>query len=164
MNLKIAVTVSALLISTSLAQAKNFALPAKGTMVTISVPDDWNPLTDGKAMEGTSSDGKLFIRADIVQSKNLEDATLGAVKYLEDKGVKITDRNPIKDTEINGMKGFNLQMHGTDNIGSAQVSLSIFPSKDAQRWVMVTLWGDEVIEGQNLDDLNHILSSMKLTK
>ena len=162
MSLKLALTVSTLLISASFAQAKNFTLPAKGPMVTIEVPDDWNPQTDGKAMEGTSSDGKLFIRADIVQSKNLEDATLGAVKYLEDKGVKITHRNPIKDMQINGMKGFNLQMQGSDSIGPAQVSLSIFPSKDAQRWVMVTLWGDETIEGQNMDGLGGILDSLKL--
>lgn len=164
MKFKVLVAIGSLLASTSLVQAKTFSLPEKGPMVTLDVPDSWHPQSDGKAMEGTSEDGKLFLRADIVPAKNIEDATVGAVKWLETKGVHITDKMPIKDMQANGMKGFNLQMSGTDSIGPAQVSVSVFASKDAQRFVMITLWGDEVIEEHNLDDLDHIIASLKLTK
>ena len=159
---KFSMTIAALLLSASTSVAATFSLPGTNAIATIDIPDSWQPTQVDGNVEGLSPDGKVYANAKIVQGKDVADAADAGGKWFESKGVKFDESSYIsKDFESNGMKGFNISVLGTDNIGKTQVSMSFFQTKNPEEFVMVSIWGDESLVGQNLTDVNAIGASVK---
>ena len=164
MHFKFALTTAAFILSASIGHAATFALPTTNASATIEVPDSWKPHQAEGGVEGGSPDGKVYVFAQVIQGKDGGAAADSGGKWFETQGVKFDEKSAIsKDVEVNGMKGFNLSVLGTDKIGPTQVSMSFFQTKNPEEFVMISIWGDEVIEGDNLTDVGSIVSSIRPT-
>lgn len=164
MYFKFSLTVAALILSVSTTWAATFALPESNASATIEVPDSWKPHQVEGGVEGGSPDGKVYVFVQVIKGKDGADAADAGGKWFETQGVKFDEKSLIsKNVEINGMKGFNLSVLGTDKIGPTQVSMSFFQTKNPEEFVMISIWGDESLADQNLTDVGLIGASIKPT-
>ena len=164
MRLKFALATAALILSVSISHAATFAVPTDNAAATIDIPDSWKPHQVEGGVEGASTDGKVYVFAQAVRGKDGGAAAEAGAKWFENQGVKLDEKTLVsKDVEINGVKGFNMNILGVDKIGPTQVSMTFFATKDPEEFVLVSIWGDEVIAGDNLTDVGSIVSSIRPT-
>ena len=164
MRFKFALASAALILSSSISHAATFAVPTDNPAATIDIPDTWKPHSADGGVEGASTDGKVYVFAQGIRGKDGGAAAEAGAKWFEKQGVKLDEKTlASKDVEINGVKGFNMTILGVDKIGPTQVSMTFFATKDPEEFVMVSIWGDEVIADNNLADVGAIVSSIRPT-
>ncbi|SDR39340.1 hypothetical protein SAMN05444161_3449 [Rhizobiales bacterium GAS191] len=141
--------------------AKNFAVPPKNPIATVSLPDDWDADEIDTGAEVTSADGEVYIAFETVKAAKVETAVKEAIDYLVKKGVNIEAASmKQKDITINGMTGFEIDWDGKDKDGAAKISLTLLaPTKD--RFVMLTYWASPEGEEKNMEALMKIEKSIK---
>ena len=164
MRFKFALASAALILSASISHAATFAIPTDHAAATVDIPDTWKPHNVEGGVEGASIDGRVYVFAQAIHGKDAGAAAEAGANWFETQGVKLDEKTLVsKDVEINGVKGFNMNILGVDKIGKTQVSMTFFATKDPEEFVLVSIWGDEVIEGDNLTDVGSIVSSIRPT-
>ena len=146
------------------AQAATYAVPRKAPVAIFDIPDSWTQNSNGDVVEITSPDQKLYLKVSVEHGESIGAAASAAVGELEAQGVQGDEKTAgSQDVTINGIKGRQVYFHGKDKVGPMQVSITGLVTKDPRRFVLITLWGDDKIEGENLAGVNTLMTSLKIT-
>jgi hypothetical protein len=164
-RLSFAFALLALGLAPSLAGAGTFPVPAENPIATVSIPDSWSPNAYDKGVEGTSSDGKLYVAFESVDAADVKSATEEGLKYYIKNGVTIDQASmKTKDIKINNLDAFDLSFTGTDKSGPANISLTLVQTNAAGKFLLLYYWGSSEGEKANGADLKAISDSIQATK
>lgn len=144
--------------------AEDYDLPKKDPVFNISFPDKWTVTHGDESVNAVTNDDAIALFAQVDDSETLEASIEASIKHLTENGVKI-DGATKKDTsgEINGLTLSGLTWDATDEDGPCRVSLT-FIQIDEEQVVTLVYWGSEEAAKTYGDDLESILTSMKIVK
>jgi hypothetical protein len=164
-RLSVAFALLALGLAPSLAVAGTFPVPAENPIATVSIPDSWSPNAYEGGVEGTSSDGKLYVAFETVDAADVKSATEEGLKYYIKNGVTIDQASmKTKDIKINKLDAFDLSFTGKDKDGPANISLTLVQTNAAGKFLLLYYWGSSEGEKANGADLKAISDSIQATK
>lgn len=146
---------------TSLAAAKPFELPESKPIVTISLPDAWEPEEIPKGVQANSPDTGIYVSFEIDNIKNTDRVVLDGVKFLAESGVKIDPASEKRgEGKVNGIDMIDINWTGVYSGSVAKVSLTIAilsPTKIG----LLTYWGSPSAEKKYAAQLDGILKSIQ---
>ena len=156
-----AVTALTLSLMASLASAKPFELPDSKPIVTITLPDAWDPEEIPKGVQANSPDTGIYVSFELGETKNTDKVVLEGVKFLAESGVKIDpDSEKRGEGKVNGIDMITIDWTGVYDGKVAKVSLSIAilsPTKIG----LLTYWGSPAAEKKYGAQLDSILKSIQ---
>ena len=147
------------------ALAKTFPIPADNPIATVTFPDKWTLNDYEGGAEATSPDGAVYIAAESVAAADIKSAVEDGVTFFSKQGVDI-DPNAIqsKDTTLNGMKAFDLQMGGKDKNGPTTVGMTMVETNAQGKFLILYYWGSEAGAAANKADIQSVGASVQATK
>ena len=148
------------------ARADTYVVPSQGEPIaSVNIPNSWNPKPYELGVKAVSPDGLVFWMFEEVNGSDVENAAKNGMKYFVDQGV-IVDEKTIRETEgqVNGMKAFDMSFQGTDNIGPANLGMTIVATNRPNKFVIMLYWGDSKGEKANAKDITAISQSIQPAK
>ncbi|MDR7040463.1 hypothetical protein J2X36_005246 [Methylobacterium sp. BE186] len=146
---------------TNFAIAKSFELPESKPIVTITLPDAWEPEEIAKGVQANSPDTGIYVAFEIGNVKNTDKVVLDGVKFLAESGVKIDPASEKRgEGKINGIDMIDINWTGDYDGKVAKVSLTIAvlsPTKIG----LLTYWGSPSAEKKYAAQLDSILKSIQ---
>ncbi len=147
-----------------LAQAKVFELGDDKPVVSLDIPDAWEPSEFENGVAGTSPEG-LYMVAQVVKAASIKDATGEAISNLIEQGVEI-DGDTIKqgeDFKLNGMDATTIDMTGKDKEGDASVTIALIIINPEQV-LLISTWSTPEIDKQAAALIGPIAQSITALK
>ena len=147
------------------ALAGTFPVPSEDPVGTVSIPDSWEPKPYEGGVEGTSSDGGVYIAVEQVEANDVGSATEEGIKWFAKQGVEL-DGSSLKtqDMKINGLPAFDMAMKGKDKDGPTEVSLTLVGTNKPNKFLFVYFWGSAKGQKDNMGELSKIAESIQATK
>jgi hypothetical protein len=141
--------------------AKTHLVPEQNPIITVTIPDSWEVLPIPGGIEVTTEDEEYYFAIEVTNKRAAERDFTSSIAWLMSKGVKI-DESSQKEVpfSINGMDGFMLIWNGTDEDGPTQVSVSLTQITE-NRLMLVTGWGTEQAQKDNMEGLLKMMESLK---
>jgi len=147
------------------ALAKTFPIPADNPIATVTFPDKWTLNDYEGGAEATSPDGAVYIAAESVAASDVKSAVEDGVEFFTKQGVDIDPKAiETKDTEVNGLKGFDLQMGGKDKNGPTTVGMTLLQTNAEGKFLMLYYWGSDAGTAANKADIQAVGASIQATK
>jgi hypothetical protein len=153
-----------LAISPALAMAKSHTIPNPNPVAVITIPDDWETEETTRGLESTSEDEGVYFTVEVTDFDSVEKDMTRAIAALVAEGV-VLDVPTQKQTEfsINGLKAFMTFWNAKDEDGSTQISITLVMVSD-KKALLMTGWGTEEAQKENLEDLTAIMNSIKVVQ
>jgi hypothetical protein len=159
----IAAALLALLASPAL--AKTYPIPAENPIATVTFPDKWTLNDYEGGAEATSPDGAVYIAAESIDASDVKKAVEDGVEFFSKQGVTIDPKSiQSKDTTINGLKGFDLQMGGKDQDGPTTVGMTMLQTNAKDKLLVLYYWGSDAGTAANKADIQAVGASVQATK
>lgn len=142
-------------------QAKSYTIGDDRPIAVIVVPDSWKTEEIEDGIESTSPDSNVYIAAEAVEIKNVEEVTKEAIKYFLEQGITL-DESTMKqsETKIGGMPAVDISWKGKDKDGPTNVGLT-FVIVSEQDSVLLYFWGNDEGIKMNEPALRLIADSIK---
>lgn len=159
-KLTLALLVSAVL--PFVANAKTFKLPNdEFGMVSINIPDSWDPEEIDNGVAGNSPDKAVFLSAVAVGSEKGMNAELDdTFAMLKRHNVQLDDATKKENKfKIGSLQADELLYQGKDEDGAAAVSICFVPVKD--KVLVLTYWVSTAEEKKHQDEVGKIVNSIK---
>ncbi len=153
-----------LAISPALATAKSYTVPNPNPVAVITIPDDWETEENARGLESTSEDEGIFLTVEITDATTVEKDMTRAIAGLVAQGVEL-DMATQKQTEftVNNLKGFMMSWNAKDEDGKTQISITLVMVSD-KKALLMTGWGTEEAQKENLEELTAIMNSIKVVQ
>jgi hypothetical protein len=153
-----------LAITPALAMAKSYTIPNPNPVAVITVPDDWETEETTRGLESTSEDEGVYFTVEVTDFDSVEKDMTRAIAALVAEGV-VLDIATQKQTEfsVNGLKAFMTFWNAKDEDGSTQISITLVLVSD-KKALMMTGWGTEEAQKENLEELTAIMNSIKMVQ
>lgn len=155
----IAVALVALVLPT-FGYAKTLTLGADAPVVTVEVPDAWNPQEYPNGQAATAP-GNYLITTEVISSSDIKAKMEFAMQYFMDHGVEIdqtTESN--REMKINDLDLTYTEWQGKDKDGPAIVTISaLILNKD--QVVLINTWGSPDADKKNSDAILALVNSIK---
>jgi len=147
------------------ALAKTFPIPADNPIATVTFPDKWTLNDYEGGAEATSPDGAVYIAAESVAASDVKSAVEDGGAFFSKQGVGIDPKAiETKDTEINGLRGVDLQMGGNDNDGPTTVGMTLLQTNAEGKVLMLYYWGSDAGTAADKADIQAVGASIQATK
>ena len=145
------------------ALAKNFAVPAKNPVITISVPDKWKTEEIEFGYSAKSPDGDVFFSVESAKGKKIDAMLDNNAEWMKEN--KINDKvKPEKVTmDFNGASGDVLRYVTKDENGPTIVDF-ILMEGGKNTMIMVTLWASDAERKTNAAAIDSLMNSIKPIK
>jgi len=148
--------------------AADFNLGDDKPVASISVPDDWSPEKYDNGVQGQSAEGVYFF-AEVVEAADGAKAVEGALKFLEEQGVTITEViSEPKEGEkltVNGIDYSQFDWKGKDKEGDTTVQLALYDMVQQNgHFLILTTWAPPEVKQSELEGYISILKSVKEIK
>jgi hypothetical protein len=153
-----------LTISPALAMAKSYTIPNPNPVAVITIPDDWETEETTRGLESTSEDEGVYFTVEVTDTETVEKTMTRAIAGLVAEGV-VLDMATQKQTElsVNGLKAFMTFWNAKDDDGSTQISITLVMVSD-KKVLLMTGWGTEEAQKENLEELTAIMNSIKVVQ
>jgi hypothetical protein len=153
-----------LAISPALAMAKSYTIPNPNPVAVITIPDDWETEETTRGLESTSEDEGVYFTVEVTDTDTVEKNMTRAIAALVAEGV-VLDTATQKQTEfsVNGLKAFMTFWNAKDEDGSTQISITLVLVSD-KKALLMTGWGTEEAQKENLEELTAIMNSIKVVQ
>jgi hypothetical protein len=150
-----------LAITPALAMAKSYTIPNPNPVAVITIPDDWETEETIRGLESTSEDEGVYVSVEVTDADTVEKDMTRAIAGLVAEGVEL-DMATQKQTEfsVNGLKAFMTFWNAKDEDGKTQVSITLVMVSD-KKTLLMTGWGTEEAQKENLKELTAIMNSIK---
>ena len=156
---------AALALLASPALAKTYPIPAEDPIATVTFPDKWTLNDYDGGAEATSPDGAVYIAAESVAAADIKKAVEDGVEFFSKQGVDIDPKSiQTKDTTVNGLKGFDLQMGGKDASGPTNVGMTLLQTNAEGKYLILYYWGSDAGTAANKADIQAVGASVQATK
>ncbi len=163
-SLRAFLLVGLLAISPALAVAKSYTIPNPNPVAVITIPDDWETEETTRGLESTSDDEGVYFTVEVTDFASVEKDMTRAIAALVAEGV-VLDMATQKQTEfsVNGLKAFMTFWNAKDEDGSTQISITLVLVSD-KKALLMTGWGTEEAQKENLEELTAIMNSIKVVQ
>jgi hypothetical protein len=153
-----------LAITPALAIAKSYTIPNPNPVAVITIPDDWETEETMRGLESTSDDEGVYFTVEVTDFETVEKDMTRAIAALVAEGV-VLDLATQKQTEfsINGLKAHMTFWSAKDEDGSTQISITLVLVSD-KKALLMTGWGTEEAQKENLEELTAIMNSIKVVQ
>ncbi len=150
---------------TPAANAMVYSIPSEDAVATVNAPDDWEPSETDNGVEMTSSDGGVYIDISAVKANDISSVVASTVKLLAGQGLVIDlASQKTSDSEKNGLKMHDFMFAAKDEDGPTNFALTLVETAVADKYVMLTFWGNDEAITANSKMLHEITGSVQLTK
>jgi hypothetical protein len=146
------------------AMAKSYTVPNPNPVAVITIPDDWETEETTRGLESTSEDEGVYFTVEVTDTDTVEKNMTRAIAGLVAEGV-VLDMATQKQTEfsVNGLKAFMTFWNAKDDDGSTQISITLVIVSD-KKVLLMTGWGTEEAQKENLEELTAIMNSIKVVQ
>jgi hypothetical protein len=153
-----------LAIAPALALAKSYTIPNPNPVAVITIPDEWETEETARGLESTSEDEGVYFTVEVTDAATVEKDMTRAIAALVAEGV-VLDTATQKQTEfaVNGLKAFMTFWNAKDEDGSTQISITLVMVSD-KKALLMTGWGTEEAQKENLQELTAIMNSIKVVQ
>ncbi len=151
-----------LVIAPAVALAKSYTISNPNPVAVITIPDDWETEETTRGLESTSEDEGVYFTIEITDFDTVEKDMTRAIAALVAEGV-VLDMATQKQTEfsINGLKAFMTFWNAKDEDGMTKISVTLVMVSD-KKALLMTGWGTEEAQNENLEELTAIMNSIKV--
>ncbi len=153
-----------LALSASAGFAKDFKLPEKKPVLSVTIPDDWDPEEIDHGVKGQSEDDAVFLSIESTKSeKGMEAIMTSTFDMLKEHKVEFDkDSKKTQKFKIAGQDAEEMIFSGKDEDGPATISITLFTvGSDV---FVLTYWATTEKAEKHMPDVGTIVKSMKLLK
>jgi hypothetical protein len=163
-SLRICLLAGFLAITPAMAMAKSYTIPNPNPVAVITIPDDWETEETTRGLESTSEDEGVYFTVEVTDFDSVEKDMTRAIAALVAEGV-VLDMATQKQTEfsVNGLKAFMTFWNAKDEDGMTQISITLVMVSD-KKALLMTGWGTEEAQKENLEELTAIMNSIKTVR
>ncbi len=163
-SLRVCLLAVLLAISPAVAMAKSYTIPNPNPVAVITIPDDWETEETTRGLESTSEDEGIYFTVEVTDTDTVEKNMTRAIAALIAEGV-VLDTATQKQTEfsVNGLKAFMTFWNAKDEDGSTQISITLVIVSD-KKALLITGWGTEEAQKENLEEMTAIMNSIKVVQ
>lgn len=139
--------------------ARNFAVPDKDPVVTLTIPDTWKmeEITYGYSAQSPGKD--VFFSVEYADSKNVAAMMDNNEKWMKENEIKLVKPNKA-EAPLNGIPATIFQFETQDANGPTTVDFIMLPGgKD--RMILLTVWGNDEERKKHGAAIDQIMSSVK---
>ena len=143
-----------------LAHAKTLTLGAEAPVVTVDVPDAWNPQEYPNGMAATAP-GNYLVTAEVISASDIQSKMEGAMQYFMDHGVEVDKSTEAShDMKINDFDVTYTEWQGKDKDGPAIVTISAM-ILNKEQLVLINTWGSPDADKADGDAILAMVKSIK---
>ena len=142
------------------AWAKNFAVPAKNPVATITIPDTWKSEEIEYGYNAKSPDDAVFFSVEYATGSRVDKMIDANTAWMKENKIIPKGKAAESDVTIGGLPAHVLHFDATDEDGDTLVDFVLIPAGE-NRLIMLTLWGSEEDLTDNKDDIQAIQKSIK---
>ena len=144
----------------ALAHAKTLTLGADAPVVTVDVPDAWNPQEYPNGMAATAP-GNYLVNTEVISAADIQSKMESTMQYFIDHGVEVDKSTEVShDMKINGFDVTYTEWQGKDKDGPAMVSISAM-ILNKEQLVLINTWGSPDADKADGDAILALVKSIK---
>lgn len=146
------------------ASAKEFKLPEKKPVISVTYPDSWEPEEIDRGVQGQTKDGAVYLAIETTKSEKGMNAIIDETfDMFKEHKVKI-DKSSKKTNKmtIAGQEAEEMLFTGTDEDGPTAVSITFFTVGDTV--VVISYWATTELVAKYNPAIGKIVSSIKALK
>jgi len=160
---KVALALTVLCALVTSTEAKNFRVPSKNPVVSVTIPDSWKTEEIDFGYNAQSSDGSVVFFIEYASAKNIDAMMKNNKNWMEENEIIVKGEPVVTDVLINELPARVMHYEATDDDGDTTVDF-VFMDASSDRVIMFTLWGSKSDLEENAVDIASIKASIKPLK